>query len=96
MLGLWLIDHPEFLTDAREREDPVRRASWPDHHQLESSGTRSLIRSEDRPQARSIKENETSQVEDDPSCRGSLEDAVECVFDAADGRAVELAHQAQV
>jgi hypothetical protein len=95
MLGLWLIDHPEFLTDAREREDAVRRSSWPDHHQLESSGTRSLIRFKDRPQTRRIKEGETSQVEYDPTGRGNFEDAAERIFDAADSRQVELTAWAQ-
>ena len=95
MLGLWLMDHPEFLTDAREREDAVRHASWPDHHQLESSGTRSLIRFKDRPQTRTIKEGETSQVEYDPTDRSSFEDAGERIFDAADSRQVQLAGRAQ-
>ena len=95
MHGLWLIDHPEFLTDAREREDAVRRASWPDHHQLQSFGTRSLIRSKDRPQTRTIKEGETSQVEYDPTDRSSFEDAGERIFDAGDSRQVELAARAQ-
>ncbi|MEA2377537.1 MAG: hypothetical protein QOD13_1444 [Thermoleophilaceae bacterium] len=95
MLGLWLIDHPELLTDAREREDAVRGASWPDHHQLECSGTRPLIRLEDRPQTRRIKEGETSQVEYDPTGRGAFEDAAERIFDAADSRQVELAARAQ-
>ncbi|MEA2418408.1 MAG: hypothetical protein QOE60_614, partial [Thermoleophilaceae bacterium] len=95
MLGLCLIDHPEFRTDAREREDAVRHASWPDHHQLECSGTRSLIRSEDRPQTRKIKEGETPQVEYDPTGRGDLEGAAERIFDAADSRQVELAARAQ-
>ena len=35
MLGLWLIDHPEFLTDAREREDAVGCAAWSYNHDLE-------------------------------------------------------------
>jgi hypothetical protein len=95
MLGLWLIDDLEFLTDAREREDAVRRASWPDYHQLEGAGTRSLVRFEDRPQARRIKEGETSQVEYDPTGRGNLQDAAERIFDAADSRQVELAARAQ-
>jgi hypothetical protein len=91
-LGLWLVvDHPEFLTDAREREDAVRPSSWPYHHQLERSGTRSLIRSKERPQTRRIKEGETSQVEYDPTGRGSFEDAAERIFDAGDARQVEFA-----
>jgi hypothetical protein len=95
MLGLWLIDHPEFLTDAREREDAVRPASLPDHHQLESSGMRSFIRSKDRPHTRRIKEGETSQVEYDPTGRGNFEEAGERIFDAADSRQVELVARAQ-
>src|SRR5215212_4664891 len=96
MLGRWLVvDHPEFLTDAREREDAVRPSSWPYHHQLERSGTRSLIRSKERPQTRRIKEGEASQVEYDPTGRGSFEDAAERIFDAGDGRQVEFAQRAQ-
>jgi hypothetical protein len=94
-LDLWLIDHREFLTDARERENAVRRSSWPYHHQLESSGARSLIRSKDRPQTRRIKEGETSQIDYDPTGRGNIEDAAERIFDAADSRQVELAPRAQ-
>jgi hypothetical protein len=78
-----------------EREDAVRRSARPDDYHRESSGARSLIRAEDRPQACGIKEAKPAEVEDDPPSRGRLEDAVEYVFDAADRREVELANQAQ-
>jgi hypothetical protein len=91
-----LIDHAERLTGAGEREDAVRSPARPHQYQLEGAGTRSVMRSEERQQAGGIKEGEQSQVDHDLFRRGSLEDVLERPFDAADGRAVEFADQAQL
>jgi hypothetical protein len=79
------------LSASPTRVSVKTRPALPRGHQLERSGTRSLIRSKDRPQTRRIKEGETSQVEYDPTGRGSFEDAAERIFDAGDGRQVEFA-----